>query len=152
MPDRPADERRPVDAHRPAADGQAKAKAKVNADPCPCRSRRPFDECCGPVLAGAATPPTAEALMRSRFTAYARGDVDHVLRTWHPRTRPADLVLDDDLAWVALQIVSATDGGPVGTVHFRASYRSPTGRGVLEETSRFERVDGEWRYVDGDVR
>lgn len=93
--------------------------------------------------------------MRSRFTAYALGDLDYVRRTWHPDTVPADLEIDDGVAWVGLQIL-ATAGGragdAVGTVHFRAAYRAPSGRDVLEEVSRFERVAGQWRYRDGDIR
>lgn len=124
------------------------------ATPCPCRSRLSLGECCGPYLAGELAP-TAVALMRSRFTAYARRDVDHLRRTWHPSTRPDDLTLDDDVRWVALQIVDTDRGGPddaTGTVHFRAVHRSPTGRGVLEEVSTFVRPGGVWLYVAGDVR
>ena len=122
---------------------------------CPCRSRRGYAECCGPYLAGAAAAPTVEALMRSRFTAYARYDAGYVLRTWHSATRPLSLELGDDLVWVSLQIVATTEGGPgddAGTVHFRAAYRTSLERGVQEEVSRFAREDDEWRYLDGDVR
>ncbi|GMA30125.1 YchJ family protein [Litorihabitans aurantiacus] len=122
---------------------------------CPCRSRRSFAVCCAPYLAGEATPSTAEALMRSRFAAYARRDVAHLTRTWHPSTRPAELDLDDDVAWVGLQVVDTAGGGPddvTGTVHFRASWRGRAERGVLEEVSTFVRPGGTWLYVDGDVR
>lgn len=93
--------------------------------------------------------------MRSRFTAYARRDADYVLRTWHPTTRPATLELPDDVAWGGLQVVATSRGGvgdAVGTVHFRASYRTASGRDVLEEVSRFERLGGEWVYVAGEIR
>ncbi|PFG20919.1 SEC-C motif-containing protein [Serinibacter salmoneus] len=122
--------------------------------PCPCRSRRPFADCCAPYLTGEQNAPTAEALMRSRFTAYALGDLAYVARTWHPSTRPADLSPDPDTTWVALQIVETTAGresDDTGTVHFRASFRTPTGRDVLEEISRFTRQNGAWVYVDGDI-
>jgi SEC-C motif domain protein len=102
----------------------------------------------------AAWPTTAEALMRSRFEAFARGDAAHLLATWHPTTRPAALDLDDGLEWRALQIVDTVAGGPDdddGVVEFRASYRSPEGAGLLHERSRFTRVDGRWVYVDGDI-
>ncbi|WP_211283123.1 YchJ family metal-binding protein [Serinibacter salmoneus] len=92
--------------------------------------------------------------MRSRFTAYALGDLAYVARTWHPSTRPADLSPDPDTTWVALQIVETTAGresDDTGTVHFRASFRTPTGRDVLEEISRFTRQNGAWVYVDGDI-
>ena len=58
-------------------------KRKKNAPaPCPCGSGRTFDECCGPFLSGAAAALTPEALMRSRYTAYAVGDDAYVLATW----------------------------------------------------------------------
>ncbi|WP_313556028.1 YchJ family protein [Miniimonas arenae] len=120
---------------------------------CPCRSGRPFAECCGPFLAGGLAL-TAEALMRSRYTAYALGDEDHVLRTWHPDTAPSVLDLSDGVTFVGLQVVDTVAGGvddDAGTVHFRAAYRTETGREVLEEISRFVRLDGAWLYVDGDI-
>lgn len=107
---------------------------------------------------------TAEQLMRSRFAAYARRDAAYVLETWHPSTKPDSLNLDDDLRWVALQIVEASpDGAPTNRfdaakagndgerarVHFRASWRSSTERGLLEERSTFVRENGLWFYVDG---
>lgn len=93
--------------------------------------------------------------MRSRFTAFALGDVPHLLRTWHPSTRPAELVLDDDLRWVRLDILDKQQGGPFddqGIVEFEAVHRGPHGRGCLRERSRFVREDGRWSYVDGDIR
>ena len=99
---------------------------------------------------------TAEQLMRSRFAAYARRDADYVLETWHPTTRPDSLDLDEDLRWVALQIVEAppahtSPDGERATVHFRASWRSHTERGLLEERSTFVREDGLWFYVGGEI-
>ncbi len=92
--------------------------------------------------------------MRSRFTAFALGLPEYLLASWHPDTRPASLQLDGETRWRRLQLVDTVAGGPAdetGIVEFRASYRSPDGGGVLHERSRFTRVDGSWRYVDGDV-
>ena len=92
--------------------------------------------------------------MRSRFSAFALGERDYLLGSWHPRTRPVDLELDDQLRWIHLEVVSTTDGGlldQTGTVEFRAHYRAGGSRGILRERSRFARVDGRWVYVDGDV-
>jgi len=99
-------------------------------------------------------PLTAEALMRSRFEAFARGDAEYLLASWHPSTRPAALDLDVVVEWRRLQIVDTVAGGPDdvdGVVEFRASYRSPDGAGLLHERSRFTRGDGRWFYVDGDI-
>ena len=92
--------------------------------------------------------------MRSRYTAYATGRADYVFRTWHPRTRPADVTLPDGLRWTGLEILRSAAGGPsddTGTVEFRAHHEEPGGRGVLHEVSRFERRAGRWVYVDGDL-
>ena len=85
--------------------------------------------------------------MRSRYAAYAVGDLDHVFRTWHPRTRPDDLTLDAATEWTGLSVLRAE--GDV--VEFRASFRTKRGSGTLHETSRFEQRGGRWVYVDGDL-
>lgn len=120
--------------------------------PCPCGSGKPFGACCGPCLAGN-LPPTPEALMRSRYTAYALGDRDYLERTWHSSTRPADLELEKGVKWLGLKVVNAQGGeqDEAGTVRFVARFKIG-GRGHrLEETSRFVREDGRWVYLDGDV-
>lgn len=92
--------------------------------------------------------------MRSRFSAFARGDAAYLTASWHPSTQPAEVDLDADVVWRRLQIVDTVAGGPddaEGVVEFRASYRAPDGAGLLHERSRFTRVDGRWVYVDGDV-
>lgn len=117
---------------------------------CDCGSGLAFEACCGPILAGDPAP-TALALMRSRYTAFARGDVPHLLRSWHPDTRPAELELDDTV-WRRLQVVDVIQGGAedeAGIVEFRASWRDGRGAGLLHERSRFVRVEGGWRYLDG---
>ncbi|MFC9663461.1 YchJ family protein [Nocardia sp. NPDC127606] len=120
--------------------------------PCPCRRGEPFDACCGPILAGEKAAPTAETLMRSRYTAYVVGDVDYLLRSWHPSTRPAELALDPDQRWLFLEIVGTQRGGPFddnGTVEFIAHYKLDGARDAMHELSTFVRVDGAWVYLDG---
>ena len=90
--------------------------------------------------------------MRSRFTAFAMGDTGHLLRTWHPSTRPERLDLDDDIRWQRLDILDQQLGGPFddrGIVEFEAFYRGPDGRGSLRERSSFVRESRLWLYVDG---
>ncbi len=96
--------------------------------------------------------------MRSRYTAHAVGDADHLFRTWHPRTRPTDVAPDPALHWTGLTILDRGAGGPeddTGVVEFAASWELTVGstpeRGVLRERSRFARRAGRWLYVDGDV-
>lgn len=98
-------------------------------------------------------PETAEALMRSRFDAFRRGDAAWLLRTWHPSTRPESLDLTDNPRWRALQIVDTVRGAAeddAGVVEFRATYLTGDGIGILHERSRFVRESGRWFYVDGD--
>lgn len=89
--------------------------------------------------------------MRSRYTAYALGHTDHLFRTWHPRTRPADLDPDPSLTWTGLSVLDVVDGGPdddSGVVEFRAGWRAGEQRGELCERSRFARRGGRWVYVE----
>ncbi|MET0190671.1 MAG: YchJ family metal-binding protein [Pseudonocardia sediminis] len=121
--------------------------------PCPCGLPEPFEACCGRYLGpDGAAPPTAEALMRSRFTAFARGDVEHLLRTWHPDTRPRRLEPDPARRWVRLEILDRSGGTMFereGVVEFRAHHRDGSGSGSQQERSRFVREKGRWLYLDG---
>lgn len=127
--------------------------------PCPCGSGKAYAACCALLHAGQAAP-TAEALMRSRYSAYVLGREDYLLASWHPETRPAELGLAAEAAsgqaprWLGLEIrQTAQQDACHATVEFVARYRI-AGRGQrLHELSRFERLDdGRWVYVDGDVR
>lgn len=92
--------------------------------------------------------------MRSRYSAYAVGHLDHIFRTWHPRTRPVDLSPTPGLTWLGLEVLRTVDGredDTTGQVEFRARFRTSEGEQVMHETSRFERRAGRWVYVDGDV-
>ncbi|MER7459238.1 YchJ family metal-binding protein [Micromonospora sp. NPDC126480] len=121
---------------------------------CPCGSGLPYDGCCGR-LHGGADAPTAEALMRSRYSAFAGGDAAYLLRTWHSSTRPARLRLDPDERWTGLEIVDTLGGNlfdATGEVEFRAHHRARGRAGTLAERSRFVREDGRWVYLDGETR
>jgi SEC-C motif-containing protein len=125
------------------------------ANACPCGGGAPYRACCGrwhdgPLRLAA---PDAEALMRSRYSAYVLGLVPYLLDTWHPSTRPASLDLDPATKWLGLEVRSHVRAGDDrATVEFVARCRE-RGRGVrLHETSRFVREAGRWLYVDGDRR
>ena len=72
---------------------------------CPCGSGQRYDACCGRLHRRDAEAATAEELMRSRYAAYAVADLDHVFRTWHPRTRPEAIEPDPTLTWTGLTIL-----------------------------------------------
>jgi SEC-C motif-containing protein len=116
---------------------------------CPCGLGDDYDACCGRLHAGAAAP-TAEALMRARYSAFAVGDLGYLLATYHSSSRPEAFSLDPSIGWTRLAVLETTGGGlfdDVGTVQFRAVYVRDGKRGVHAETSRFTREDGRWTYV-----
>lgn len=117
---------------------------------CPC-GRALYDACCGPVLEGRRAAASPEELMRSRYTAFAKGDRFHLTRTWHPCTRPDDVTADPSIRWTGLEILATTEDGDTGTVDFVARYEDASGPGRQREHSRFARRAGRWVYVDGDV-
>jgi SEC-C motif-containing protein len=125
--------------------------SKLASPPCPCGSGHALDACCGPLLATQAVARTAEALMRSRYTAHVRGDREYLLASWHPSTRPATLEVDDAVRWLGLAVKRHVQSAPdAAVVEFVARYRIGGGSAVrLHETSRFVRKDGRWYYLDG---
>lgn len=115
---------------------------------CPCGGGS-YAACCAPYLRREAWPPTAEALMRSRYTAFALADAEYLLRTWHPRTRPAALDLDDR-RWTGLEIIDRVDGAEddlMGIVGFVAHWSADGRRGSVTERSAFVRRGGRWVYL-----
>ncbi|WP_411720100.1 YchJ family protein [Mycetocola sp.] len=123
----------------------------TNSDRCPCLSGETSGQCCAPFHRGQANAPTAERLMRSRYSAFVVGDERYLRSSWHPRTRPASLDLDPDVRWYRLDILSTRNGGLLdeeGIVEFRAFYRSADGRGEQHEVSRFARSGRAWHYLD----
>ena len=128
------------------------------ADPCPCGSGAAFAHCCSPVLDGEPAP-TAEALMRSRFSAFVVGDEDHLFRSWHPRTRPPGPYCHAGTRWLDLTVHETVGGGveaadgEEAVVDFTAHFLTGDGRGrvvedELHERSRFVRRAGRWLYLD----
>lgn len=120
---------------------------------CPCGGTS-YGTCCLPLHLQQRQAETAEQLMRSRYSAFVVGDVDHLVRSWHPRTRPATVALDTDLTWTGLSITDTDAGQPgdrTGVVEFIARYRIGGDPGELHERSRFEFRAGRWWYLDGDI-
>ena len=91
--------------------------------------------------------------MRSRYSAFVRGDVAYLQATWHASTRPVSLELDQAARWLGLDVRGyRVTGGDTAEVEFVARYRVG-GRAVRQhELSRFVLEDGRWYYLDGDVR
>lgn len=126
----------------------------ANPSPCPCQSGKPFEDCCAPLISGEMLPETAEALMRSRYTAYTLRDESYLLATWEPSKRPKSLDFTAEPApkWIGLQIrQSVQTGVDTAIVEFVARYRVGGRAHRLHETSRFKLTEGHWMYVDGDI-
>lgn len=126
---------------------------------CPCGSGKPFQFCCEPIVQGQKGAPTAEALMRSRYTAFALGAIDYLIDTTAPEKRGEDdaEILADQVKytnWTGLKIISKDQGGrsdEQGIVEFEAQFETDDQSGTLYEKSNFRRDDGNWLYVDGEV-
>jgi SEC-C motif-containing protein len=128
-------------------------------DACPCGSGAAFGACCGPLLAGEQAASTAEALMRSRYSAYVSGQIDYLRSSLHPDHRhDMDLAATrrwaQEARWMGLQIVSIEEGDPdaeQGVVEFVATYKE---KGLIRphhERANFRRHEGRWYYVDGEL-
>ena len=125
--------------------------------PCPCRlpaALPRYADCCGRFHATAAAAPDAEALMRSRYSAFVLGLSDYLLATWHTSTRPPTLEpAPAGLKWLGLEVrhhvITDIDHA---SVEFVARSKLGGRAHRLHELSRFVCEDGRWYYVDGDVR
>lgn len=128
--------------------------------PCPCgktfgKRVAAYSECCGRYVEDYEnTPaPTAESLMRSRYTAFVLQRADYLLATWDPDHRPATLEFEHGMKWLGLDIRGSRQiDADHAEVEFVARSRL-NGKGIrLHERSRFVRRDGRWVYVNGEMR
>lgn len=138
----------------PAARGAARG-----GDPCPCGSGASLADCCDPYIAGASKPPTAEALMRARYTAFATRRPEFVNATIHPDQRDD---YDDEAiaswskgaAWHGLEVLATQAGGETddeGVVEFVARYTVDGQPTYHHERATFRRHDGRWHLWDGEL-
>ena len=120
---------------------------------CPCgNANKEYTDCCARYLNGREDAATAEALMRSRYTAYTLENEDYLLATWHPSTRPDSLKLADGphKKWLGLRVSRHEQTGKDhSVVEFVARYKVGGRAHRLHEISRFVRESGRWFYVDG---
>ncbi len=126
---------------------------------CPCCSKIEQEKCCGPLIKGDKQAPTAEALMRSRYTAYATAEVGYIQRTIHPKNRhdfdeEAARKWSEQSEWLGLEILDTSagkDGDSEGVVEFIARYKQDEEEQEHHEVAQFSRENGKWYFVDGRV-
>ncbi len=126
-------------------------------DICPCGTQKPFAECCEPALKGLAVPETAVDLMRSRYTAFVRHEIDYLMDTVTPaRKRETDRKEVESWSrnstWTGLEILAAEKGGPgdtAGEVEFVARWREGEKPKEHHELASFVKLDGRWFFDDG---
>lgn len=131
----------------------------TQTEECPCGSGNNYVNCCGPLHQGDLKAKTAEQLMRSRFTAYCKGETDYLIQTLHPSKRSSTdrQALQNAVSnseWLKLEIHAVEAGladDDQGFVEFSAYYQEEQ-FGVMRERSRFLKEDGKWFYVDGEFR
>jgi len=117
--------------------------------PCYCGTEQPYENCCAAFIEGKQSAPSAETLMRSRYSAYAQHNEDYILSTWHASTRPQSLSINSDspVKWIRLKVISSS----YDTVEFIAWYKHNGKAHQLHELSRFIFEDQRWYYLDGDT-
>ncbi|WP_437610607.1 YchJ family protein [Erwinia sp. V71] len=128
------------------------------SEKCPCCSGMQYSLCCAPWLDGTAIPPTPEALMRSRYTAYVKQRAGYLVDSWHSSARHPQLhsVLEEsfrDTEWLSLNVIAHEAGSHdnEGFVTFFARFRENQRIAAIHERSRFLREDQRWYYIDGTV-
>ncbi len=126
-------------------------------EPCPCGSQLAYSDCCEPLIRGTQNAPTAEALMRSRYTAHVKTEVDYIYETTHPTqrkncNRDSVAAWSKKSEWQGLEVLKTEAGGAEdqsGTVEFIARYREK-GKAVRHhEIAEFSRNEGRWYFKDG---
>jgi SEC-C motif-containing protein len=126
---------------------------------CPCGSGADFDHCCGPLIRGERAAATAEALMRSRYSAYTLADIDYLTQSLHPDSRNdhdpmAARRWAEQSQWLGLELVSVQQGGEgdsQGQVEFIARYKDKSGLHRHHEIGHFVRHEGAWHYLEGSM-
>jgi SEC-C motif-containing protein len=126
---------------------------------CPCGSGNDYSDCCGPVIAGKKSAETPEQLMRARYTAHVKVEVDFLYESTHPDYREGydhkgTRTWAEKSEWHGLEILGTTQGGPkedVGEVEFVARFRDKQGVRSHHERGQFKRRRGRWMFTEGNM-
>ena len=128
----------------------------MSEEMCPCKSGKTYADCCRKIIEGAPAP-TAEALMRARYSAYAKGAVDFLINSVHSSQRAEDSrenikQWSEEAEWTGMEVLRAEQGGlndDEGVVEFVAHYNVQGKAQEHHEVSTFCREDGKWVFYDG---
>ena len=127
----------------------------MNSEKCPCCSGKLYSECCEPIIKGSRKAETPEEVMRARYSAYAKAEIDYLVDSTEP-TQRKDLNKQEmkDWAerskWLGLEIISApAPEGTKGEVEFIARYEDHGTALEHHELAEFRKVDGNWFFYDG---
>ncbi len=131
-----------------------KNSKNTNPDLCPCESGQTFKSCCQPYVEQKQDAATAQALMRSRYTAFVLQNQDYLRYSWHPENCPVEIRLNTETRWLGLSIKNTVAGDindENGQVEFVARSKNRGKAHRLHENSRFCRYHKRWVYVDGEI-
>jgi len=119
---------------------------------CPCGSSKNYVSCCKFLHDGLLKAATAEALMRSRYSAYVFKLRDYLLKTWHEDFRPKFLNFEKDLEWLSLEVIDREKGlefDDEGYVEFKVFFKKAKKRSFMQERSYFKKIASQWLYLNG---
>jgi len=123
---------------------------------CPCGTGKLYEECCGGYIEGKELPPTPEALMRSRYTAYTQKNFDYIEQTMQGAPlkafdRKQAQALANETKWLKLEILYCEENADEGTVQFMAFFQFQGKDQMMHEISTFQKINGKWFYIQGEV-
>ena len=126
---------------------------------CPCGFDRDYSNCCEPYIKGKVKAPTAEAFMRSRYSAYVMHEIDYIINTYIQRDNvgvdvKATREMSEKSKWLGLNIIAVEKGSPadtVGYVEFEAVYERDGQKNTHHEKSKFVKENDQWLYLDGRI-
>jgi SEC-C motif-containing protein len=121
---------------------------------CYCGNNVSFQNCCEPYIKGIKNAPTAETLMRSRYSAFATGAADYLVNTTHIskirfHNKKDILAWSQANKWLKLEVLASTEN----TVTFKAYYLDENLKAQVHyEHSTFKLENEKWFYVDGEFK
>jgi SEC-C motif-containing protein len=126
---------------------------------CPCGLKPEYEKCCKPFIVGKSKPQTAEDLLRSRYSAFVKKDINYIKSTHHKSTisdfdEKEITEWAENSEWMGLEVKRKEQGGESelsGNIEFVAKYKYKGETHVHHEISEFKKEDNDWYFVDADI-